>query len=141
MRRGRQIGVPCAKDIMSPSPTLSPYSFSAAERDLIRREFGPRFGQQPALAHGLFLRRWRSGPQTGQPKIPVAMRGLLDRGLLEIHAAGAHPRAFFTTAGLEALRHLAAHPRWLDPVRFRHLRIELGLETAEPYRSPLPALA
>ena len=68
------------------------------------------------------------------------MQGLLDRGLLEIRAAGAHPCAFFT-AGLEALRQFAAQPRWLDPVRFRHLRLELGLEAVEPCRLPLPALA
>lgn len=45
MRLGRQSGEPCAKDIMPPSPTLSPCPFSAAERALIRKEFGPRFGQ------------------------------------------------------------------------------------------------
>ena len=69
------------------------------------------------------------------------MQGLRDRGLLEIHATGAHPRAFFTAAGLEALRQLAAPPRGLDPRCFHHLRVELGLEAAEPYHSPLPAPA
>jgi hypothetical protein len=32
------------------------------ERDLIRLELRPRFGQDPDLANGLFLRTWRDGP-------------------------------------------------------------------------------
>ena len=51
---------------MSTDPSL----FTAAERELIRREFGQRFGQDPALANGIFLRCWRTGPKAGQPKIP-----------------------------------------------------------------------
>jgi hypothetical protein len=41
---------------------------------LIRLELMPRFGQEPALTNGLFLRTWRRGPQKGQPKIPTAPR-------------------------------------------------------------------
>ncbi|WP_379651690.1 hypothetical protein [Teichococcus aestuarii] len=117
---------------MRPSPLLPPCPLSAAERALIRGEFGPRFGQNPLLAAGIFLRRWRSGPQAGQPKIPAAMQSLLDRGMVEIRTTEVHPRAVFTAAGLEVLRRLAHQPRLLDPVRFRHLRVELGLEAAEP---------
>jgi hypothetical protein len=44
----------------------------------------PRFGQEPDLASGLFLRTWRDGPQKGQPKIPKAIQSMLDRGLARI---------------------------------------------------------
>jgi hypothetical protein len=44
----------------------------------------PRFGQEPDLASGLFLRTWRDGPQKGQPKIPKAIQSMLDRGLVRI---------------------------------------------------------
>ncbi len=36
-----------------------PSPFTAAERELIRREMGMHFGQYPSLAEGLFLRTWR----------------------------------------------------------------------------------
>jgi len=36
--------------------------FTPAERDLIRLELMPRFGQDPDFANGLFLRTWRAGP-------------------------------------------------------------------------------
>ena len=60
----------------------SPSPFSAAERELIRHEMGLRFGQYPSLADGLFLRTWRAGPSKGEPKIPPAVRSLLERGLV-----------------------------------------------------------
>jgi hypothetical protein len=58
--------------------------FTLQERDLIRLELMPRFGQEPDLANGLFLRTWRGGPQKGQPKIPKAIQSMLDRGLVRI---------------------------------------------------------
>jgi hypothetical protein len=42
-----------------PRRTESP--FTPQERDLIRLELMPRFGQDPDLANGLFLRIWHSG--------------------------------------------------------------------------------
>jgi hypothetical protein len=47
--------------------------FTAPERDLIRREMGMHFGQNPSLADGIYLRTWRAGDRKGQPKIPPAM--------------------------------------------------------------------
>ena len=38
------------------------------------------------------------------------------------------PRAFFTEAGLAALRQLVLDRRAMDPERFAHLRAELGLD-------------
>jgi len=40
--------------------------FTQQERDLIRLELMSRFGQDPDLANGLFLRIWHSGPQKGE---------------------------------------------------------------------------
>jgi hypothetical protein len=48
--------------------TTAPSPFTPAEREFIRQEFGRRFGQDPALADGIFLRVWRTGPRAGQPK-------------------------------------------------------------------------
>src|SRR3954465_8515858 len=89
--------------------------FTPPERDLIRLELMPRFGQEPDLANGLFLRTWRAGPQKGQPKIPKAIQTMLDRGLVKI---GTNPMgraaAFFTEAGIEALRRLLQGAgRWI----------------------------
>ena len=75
-------------------------SFTASERDLIRHEMGMHFGQYPSLADGIFLRTWRGGPQKNQPKIPPAVRTMMDRGLVEIRDTERGPRAFFAKASL-----------------------------------------
>ena len=112
-----------------PSPALSASSpFTAPERDLIRREMHPRFGQDPFVADGIMLRTWRGGPQAGQPKVPPAVRTLLERGLVELRTDRRWPAAHFTEAGLAALRQLAQDRRALDPVRYAHVRRELGLD-------------
>src|SRR4051794_41972202 len=88
-------------------PRRSESPFTPQERDLIRLELMPRFGQDPDLANGLFLRTWRDGPQKDEPKIPKAIQTMLDRGLVRI---GTNPMgraaAFFTDAGIEGLRQL-----------------------------------
>src|SRR5215208_5589322 len=92
--------------------------FTPQERELIRLELMPRFGQEPELANGLFLRTWRDGPQKGQPKIPKAIRSMLDRGLVEIRPNPmGRPAAFFTETGLEGLRQLLQGRRVMDPER------------------------
>jgi hypothetical protein len=53
---------------------------------------------------------------------------MLDRGLVELRQDGRFARAHFTTEGVEALRELAGSRRYLDPVRYAHVRRELGLE-------------
>ncbi|MBV8616088.1 MAG: hypothetical protein JOY66_20275, partial [Acetobacteraceae bacterium] len=103
-------------------------SFTPRERELIRREFCSRFGQDPSVADGIFLRTWRSGPHKGEPKVPLAVQGLLDRGLVEVGPGRYGPRAVFTAAGLRELRALLQDRRAMDPERFAHLRRELGLE-------------
>ena len=88
-------------------PRPSPPSFAAAERDLIRREMGPHFGQLPSLADGLLLRTWRDGPQKGEPKLPPAARSMLECGLVEVRnrpvrAASLLPRGGAGSAGASA---------------------------------------
>lgn len=53
---------------------------------------------------------------------------MLERGLVEVRAGQFGPRAFFTAAGLAALRQLLQDRRAMDPARFAHLRQELGLD-------------
>jgi hypothetical protein len=112
---------------MSPEPVPFPACFSAAERELIRREFGMHFGSYPRLAEGILLRTWRDGPRKGEPKLPLAVQSMLERGLVQIRKDRLWARAVFTEAGLAALRALAADRRFLPPDRFAHLRQELGL--------------
>src|SRR5215213_3672513 len=90
-------------------PERSKSPFNPAERDLIRLELMPRFGQEPDLANGLFLRTWRDGPQKGQPKIPKAIQTMLDRGLVQ-------------------------ESRAMDPVRYGYLRRELGVTNYPPVK-------
>src|SRR5215213_6089768 len=110
-------------------PRQSTSLFTPKERELIRLELMPRFGQEPDLANGLFLRTWRDGPHKGEPKIPKAIRSMLDRCLVRI---GTNPMgraaAFFTEAGLEGLRQLLQDRRAMDPERFAHLRRQLGID-------------
>lgn len=100
-------------------------TFTSAERDLIRREFGAGWGEPRPLSAGIWLRRWASGPRQGAPKLPKTVQTMLDRGLVTIDDAGHWPVARFTAAGLEALRAMAADARQLDPERFGHLIEEL----------------
>ena len=104
-------------------------SFTASERALIRQEMSEHFGQYPRLADGIFLRIWRGGTQKGQPKIPPAIRTMVDRGLVEIRNSERGPRAFFTVSGLQELRRLLLDRRYMDPARFAHLRRELGVDS------------
>ncbi|MBK1658361.1 hypothetical protein [Paracraurococcus ruber] len=111
--------------------TTDPTPFAPAERAFIRRESGQRFGQDPALANGIFLRVWGAGPQAGQPKVPQAMEGLLARGLVALSPEPPSilgTRAHFTAAGLEALCRLPRDRRAMDPERFGHLRRERVLD-------------
>ena len=102
--------------------------FTAAERELLRRELCRHFGEDPRIADGIFLRTWRGGERRNQPRIPPAVQTMLERGLVELRTTSRGPRAFFTEAGLAALRQLVLDRRAMDPERFGHLRIELGLK-------------
>ncbi len=123
---------------MTRDQTLPAASFTAKERDLVRHAFGQFFGTFPSVADGILLRTWRAGERAGQPKIPPAMQGMIDRGLVEIRPMRHRFRAFFTAAGTEELRLLVLDRRAIDPVRFRHLRQELGIEPDRPVPAENP---
>jgi hypothetical protein len=108
-------------------PPVSPApSFTTGERALIRQAFGLHFGQYPRVADDIFLRVWRGGPEAGQPKLPPAVKSMVERRLLEIRPMAPWSRAYFTKTGLVALRALAANPRYLDSEAYRHLARELA---------------
>jgi len=110
-------------------PRRSESPFTPQERELIRLELMPRFGQEPDLADGLFLRTWHSGPQKGQPKIPKAIQAMLDRGLVEMRLNPmGRPAAFFTEIGLKGLRLLLQDYRVRGQERFDHVRRQLGID-------------
>jgi hypothetical protein len=54
---------------------------------------------------------------------------MIERGLVEVRQERLMYHAFFTEAGLAALRQLAADRRALDPVRYAHIRQKLGLSS------------
>ena len=109
---------------------VPPAPFTAVERNLLRHEFMVRFGQAPRLAEGIWLRRWRGGPQAGQPKIPAAVASLLERGLVQLGPDRIGFRARFTPTGMAALRLPAQDKRALDPKQYAHVLEELGADPA-----------
>jgi hypothetical protein len=100
------------------------------EREFIRRSLDMYFSTYPRVADGIQLRTWRGGPQAGQPKIPPAAQGLIERGLLRLDTSQRLPYLFFTEAGLAALRIMMTDRRAADPVKFAHVRQELGIDPA-----------
>ena len=105
--------------------------FSPKEREYLRRELDMFFSTYPTVAEGLFLRTWRGGPHAGQPKVPPAAASILARGWLRLDDTLRPPRLFFTDAGTTALRAMMADRRLADPVKFAHVRRELGIESEE----------
>ena len=109
-------------------PPDTPAPFTPAERDYIRRELDIFFSTLPSVAEGFYLKTWRGGPRAGQPKVPQAAAGLVERGLLRLDTTERQPRLFFTDAGLAALRAMMADPRLANPAKFAHVRQELGFD-------------
>jgi len=116
-------------------PPAAPAALTAAERDYIRRELDMFFSTLPSVAEGFLLKTWRGGPQAGQPKVPQAAAGLVERGLLRLDASTGWPRLFFTEAGLVALRAMMADARLANPGKFAHVRQELGIDPAPEHGS------
>ena len=63
-----------------------------------------------------------------QPRLPPAAKSLVGRGLMRIDVSRSIPQLFFTDAGIAALRLMMADRRFADPVRFAHVRRELGID-------------
>jgi hypothetical protein len=72
------------------------------------------------------------GPHAKEPKLPPAAKSLTERGLMRLDTTSRLPRLFFTDAGLTSLRAMMTNGRLADPVKFAHVRQELGIE-------PIPA--
>jgi hypothetical protein len=117
----------CYATIMDTTPKPMIAGFTAAERDYIRRELDQFFSTLPSVAEGFLIKTWRSGPEAGKPKVPLPAKGLVARGLMRIDTSQHWPRLFFTEIGLAALRTMMADPRLADPVKFAHIRQELGI--------------
>jgi len=112
---------------MSKPGPQTPAVFTPGERDYIRRELDRFFSTLPSVADGFQIRTWRGGPQAGQPKVPLAAKGLLERGLMRLEPTPWPPRLFFTEAGLATLRAMMADRRFADPKTFAHVRQELDI--------------
>jgi hypothetical protein len=104
-------------------------SFTPGEREFIRRELDMFFSTLPTVAEGFQLKTWRGGPDAGKPKLSPIVKGLLERGLMRLDISQRLPRLFFTEAGLVELRAMMANRRFADPVKFAHVRQELGVDT------------
>ena len=115
-------------------PTLP--SSTTAERELIRGEMGPHFGQLPSLADGLLLRTWRDGPQRASRSCRPRRGACWSVAWSRPETGRCGPRAFFPEAGLAVLGHLLRDRRAMDPARFAHLRRELGLRAPEAAAVP-----
>ncbi len=113
---------------MSKSDTTATAAFTSGERDYIRRELDRFFSTLPSVADGFQIRTWRGGAQAGQPKVPLAAKGLLERGLMRLEPTPWPQRLFFTMVGLAALRAMMADRRFADPKTFAHVRQELGID-------------
>ncbi len=103
-------------------------AFSPKEREYIRRELDMFFSTLPTVAEGFQLKNWRGGPEAGKPKIPSIAQGLIDCGLMRLDISQRLPRVFFTTQGLAELKAMMADGRLADPVKFAHIRAELGID-------------
>jgi hypothetical protein len=102
--------------------------FTAGEREYIRRELSQFFSSFPTVAEGFQLRVWRGGQRAGEPKIPLSTKGLLARGLMRLDITQRWPRLLFTEEGLSALREMMTDRRLADPVKYAHVRRELGID-------------
>ena len=115
---------------MKATPQQLIAGFAPGEREYIRRELDQFFSTLPTVAEGFPLRVWRGGQHAGEPKIPPRTGSLLARGLMRLDASQRPPRLFFTEHGLSALRAMMRHRRLADPVKFAHVRRELGIDPA-----------
>jgi len=113
---------------MTKMQTAPGAGFTPGERDYIRRELDMFFSTLPTVAEGFPLKTWRGGPEAGKPKLSPIAKGLLERGLMRLDTSQRLPRLFFTEAGLVELRAMMSDRRLADPVKFAHVRQELGLD-------------
>jgi hypothetical protein len=114
--------------VMKAFEKTAPADFTPIERTYIRIQLDRFFSTLPTVAEGFQLKVWRGGPHAKEPKLPPAAKSLLERGLMRLDTTSHFPRLFFTDAGLTGLRAMMGNRRLADPVKFAHVRQELGLE-------------
>ena len=114
-----------------------PFALTRQEVAYLRSELLPRFGVQPRVADGIILRSWKSGPLSRTPRLPAAVKTMVDRGLLDVRQRDpAQPfRAFWTETGLRALFNAFNNGRSFDPDLFGHIILELK---AQPFLADSP---
>src|SRR5215475_635803 len=117
--------------VMTRSKSALIAGLTSAEREYIRRELDQFFSTLPTVAEGFQLNTWRGGSKKGQPKLPPTAKSLLERGLMRLDESGPFPRLFFTEMGIVALRQMMADRRLADPVKFAHVRRELGIDSEQ----------
>jgi hypothetical protein len=99
-------------------------------REYIRRERNQFFSTLPTVAEGFQLNTWRGGPEKGRPKLPPSAKSLLERGLMR-RSVAPYSSAVFYGDGDRRVRQMMADRRLADPVKFAHVRRELGINTAQ----------
>jgi hypothetical protein len=115
---------------MDAQSTYLESGLNSEERSYIRRELDMVFSTLPTVAEGFQLKVWATGPNKGRPKMPPAAQSLANRLLVTVDENQYPPRLMFTATGLDALRAMMANPRYADPVKFAHIRRELGIDLA-----------
>lgn len=110
-----------------------PPALTREEVAYLRTELLPRFGVSPRLADGILLRSWKSGPLSGTPRLPPAIKSLAERGLVDIRqpSPGQPFRAFWTPSGLGALGEALRDRRSFNPGRYAHVSQELSANRGE----------
>jgi hypothetical protein len=110
-----------------------PPALTREEVGYLRTELLPRFGVAPSLADGILLRSWKSGPLSGTPRLPPAIKSLAERGMVDIRqpSPGQPFRAFWTPNGLEALAEALRDRRSFNPDRYAHVSQELSDNRSE----------
>ncbi len=113
---------------MATHTTQPEIGFSPEERAYVRRELDMVFSTLPAVADGLQLKTWATGPNKGNPKLPPAAQTLVARCLMIVETRVHPPRLYFTEIGMKALREMMADARLANPSKFAHIRRELGID-------------
>jgi hypothetical protein len=101
--------------------------FTEAELAFLKRRLEVQFGEAPRARDGIVLKTWKSGPEKGKPKLPDAVKSLMERNLVAVISDGRQfPIAVFTSDGLEVLRNAMLMENVFPLSRFAHLRDELS---------------
>ena len=107
-----------------------PPALTREEVAYLRTELLPRFGLTSRLSEGILLRSWKSGPLSGTPRLPPAVKSLIDKQCVQVRqpSPGQPFRAFWTSTGLTALANAARNHKAFPSDRYAHVLAELADE-------------